>query len=413
MRRRAKQILGWCHGGILLSVLAPVLYALFIQGEMVYDMKRVWLLNLLILAVIAGTDLLMERCRGMGMYLFWSILCVTAVNAAAWKIRGITGEGDMDIGLGVAVILGLESFVVYVERILIRLHDKRNVDRQEENPDWQPRQSILTHPRAAYLLILLFAYGVGKFCNNPPLCNIIMGLLPLYLCGTLLYCYLEETQEYLFLNKRVCNLSGRRLYGINGSICLMFLAGIICLGIVSGVLSEYRNHRDIRGLFQKEVDMDEMPTEQLWEELNLYSDREDGILCFMEPEDKEPPAWMKYLEQGLAVLGVSMAALLGICGFHRISRLFRETFDENGDVVENLQEEKEAVQSRKPLRTGRKNLTQTERIRRQYRRTIRKYRKEPPGRHETPYEMETYAGIADTEEGKRLHEIYERVRYHR
>ena len=118
----------------------------------------------------------------------------------------------------------------------------------------------------------------------------------------------------------------------------MFLAGIICLGIVSGVLSEYRNHRDIRGLFQKEVDMDEMPTEQLWEELNLYSDREDGIFCFMEPEDKEPPVWMKYLEKGLAVLGVSMAALLGICGFHRISRLFRETFDENGDVVENLQE---------------------------------------------------------------------------
>ncbi len=45
MRKRTKQILGWCHGGILLSVLAPVLYALFIQGEMVYDMKWVWLLK--------------------------------------------------------------------------------------------------------------------------------------------------------------------------------------------------------------------------------------------------------------------------------------------------------------------------------------------------------------------------------
>lgn len=413
MRRRMKQILGWCHGGILLSVLAPVLYALFIQDEVVYDIKRVWFLNLLILAVIVSTDLLMERCRGMGMYLFWSVLCVTAVNTAAWKIRGITGGGDMDIGMGVAVILGLESFIVYVERILIRLHDKRDVDRQEENPDWQPRQSILTHPRAAYLLILLFAYGVGKFCNNPPLCNIIMGLLPLYLCSTLFYCYLEETQEYLFLNKRVCNLSGRRLYGINGSICLMFLAGIVCLGIVSGVLSEYRNHQDIRGLFQKEVNMDETPTEQFWEELNLYPDGGDGMPYFMEMEVKEPPVWMKYLEKGLAVLGLCMAALLGIHGFRRMSRLFRDTFDENGDVVENLQEEREEVQKMKSLRTGRKNLTETERIRRQYRRMIRKYRKDPPGQHETPYEMETYAGIADTEEGKRLHEIYEQVRYHR
>lgn len=135
MRRRTKQILGWLHSGILLSVLSPILYALFIRGEIVYDMKKVWFCNLWILVVIVVTDLLLERCRRMGVYLFWSVLCTAAVNAVIWKIRGIVGVQDKDIGIGVAVILGLESFMVYGERLMIRLHHKRLADRWEENPD--------------------------------------------------------------------------------------------------------------------------------------------------------------------------------------------------------------------------------------------------------------------------------------
>lgn len=414
MRRRTKQILGWLHSGILLSVLSPILYALFIRGEIVYDMKKVWFCNLWILVVIVVTDLLLERCRRMGVYLFWSVLCTAAVNAVIWKIRGIVGVQDKDIGIGigVAVILGLESFMVYGERLMIRLHHKRLADRWEENPDWQPRQSILTCPQTIYSLVLVFAYGVGRFCNNPPLCNLVIGLLPVYLCVALFYCYLERTQEYLFLNKRVCNLSKRRLYGINGSICLMILAGIVCLGIFSGVMSRYRNHQDIRGFFQKEVDSEE-PPEQMWEGFAKFPEIENSLPYILETERKEPPAWMKDLEKILAVLAAAMAAFLGAYGLGRVSRLFRETFDENGDVVEDLTEEKEAVEKIRLLGVGRKKKTERERIRRQYRRTIRRHRKEQPGRHETPYEIESHAGIAGTEEGKQLHEAYERVRYQR
>lgn len=94
--------------------------------------------------------------------------------------------------------------------------------------------------------------------------------------------------------------------------------------------------------------------------------------------------------------------------------LFRETYDENGDLVEDLEEEETNVEriSLRPVHGGRGRLTEAERIRRQYRRTIRRYRKEQPGCYETPYEIEAGAGIADTEEGQRLHQLYERMRYH-
>lgn len=408
--RRLKQILEWGHGGILLSVLAPILYGVFVQ-ETVYHMEKVWLLNLLIFPVIAGTDLLAERCRRISAYLFFSILCIFVVNMASWKLHGLAGtEAAMDIGIGVAVTLALESFLIFIERILIRLHGKRSLNRQENDPDWRPRQSILTRPQAVYAVVFVFAYGVGKYCNNPVLCDISLGILPVYLCVALFYCYLAETEEYLFLNKRVCNLPRKRFYGISGSICLIFLSGILCLGILSGAVAGYRSYSDIRDLLKGQTDVSGVLPIQFWEELESGAGWENEMTYLMDMEIRETPAWMKMFEKGLAVAAVLLVILLGIYGFRRISRRFRETFDENGDVVEELEEEETASRVM-PVHVIRGKLTEAERIRRQYRRTIRQHRKEPPGLHESPYEIESGAGIADTEEGRQLHDVYERVRY--
>lgn len=413
MIKRAKKILGWCHGGILLSVIAPALYGLVVQKEVVYDMGRVWIINLLIFFVIAGTDLLMARCRRMSLYLFLSMICVAVVNVAAWKLHGLVGEKEsMDIGIGVAVILLLESAVVFVERLQIRLHDKRKLDRQEKNPDWRPRQSMLMYPQVIYVLLLVFVYGIGKFCNNPPLCNITIGLIPVYLCTAFFYGYLDETQEYLFLNKRVCNLPQRRLYGIGGSMCLVFMAGIMCMGILAGLMAGYRNYQDIRGLFKRETDILEVPPQQSWEEPAIWPEDVDEMLYRMDMEVKEPSAFVKTLEKAMAAAAVILVVLLCIYGLRKIAVLFRDTYDENGDLVENLEAGEEITERIRKARFSRREMTESEQIRRQYRRKIRQYRKDLPGRYETPYEIELGAGIADTEEGKRIHEAYERVRYY-
>lgn len=415
MRKRVKQILGWGHAGCILSMAAPVLYGLVIQEEAEYEMVWVWLLNLLVLLVVAGTDLLVERCRRMEPYLFFSVSCAAAVNLIVWKLHGLAGgRGVTDMGIGVAVIVALESVLVFVERILIRLYDKKRVDRQEKNPDWQPRQSMLTDPQVIYMLVFVLAYGVGKFCNNPLLGNIAVGLAPVYLCIAFLYRYLEKTEEYLFLNHRVCNLPKRRLYGINGGICLAFLSGIVCVGIFAGAMAGYRNYQDIRDLLKGRVDIFGGPPAQLWEELSIMPVEREEMPFGMEMEVKEPPAWMKTLEKVMTGGIILLIALLGVYGLRQMAGLFRETYDENGDLVEDLEEEETNVEriSLRPVHGGRGRLTEAERIRRQYRRTIRRYRKEQPGCYETPYEIEAGAGIADTEEGQRLHQLYERMRYH-
>ena len=52
-------------------------------------------------------------------------------------------------------------------------------------------------------------------------------------------------------------------------------------------------------------------------------------------------------------------------------------------------------------------------VRRRYRRTILQYRKEAPGISETPSEMESAAGLEDSDDMKALHAEYEKVRYGR
>ena len=92
---------------------------------------------------------------------------------------------------------------------------------------------------------------------------------------------------------------------------------------------------------------------------------------------------------------------------------FRQSVDENGDKIEEIENEKisykeEIIEFFK----GHKADSESERIKRQYRKTIRKHRKEQPQPYETPTEIEIKAGLAEDSDMKILHKKYEEVRYY-
>ena len=82
--------------------------------------------------------------------------------------------------------------------------------------------------------------------------------------------------------------------------------------------------------------------------------------------------------------------------------------DDNGDKIEDLGEN--AGERRAP-RALRETDIETVRIRRLYKRTIRKHRRDRPAPYETPAEMEEKAGLANDTAMRTLHADYERVRY--
>lgn len=54
---------------------------------------------------------------------------------------------------------------------------------------------------------------------------------------------------------------------------------------------------------------------------------------------------------------------------------------------------------------------EAQRIRRKYRKTIRKHRKDRPAPYESPAEIEALAGLEQDEQMQKLHVQYETVRY--
>ena len=79
------------------------------------------------------------------------------------------------------------------------------------------------------------------------------------------------------------------------------------------------------------------------------------------------------------------------------------------DRIESLDEEDVEVVYSFERRRGK--APGDHKIRKAYRKFIRKHREDTPEVFETPHEIEVAAGVVHTAEAKQLHEAYERVRY--
>ncbi len=90
---------------------------------------------------------------------------------------------------------------------------------------------------------------------------------------------------------------------------------------------------------------------------------------------------------------------------------FRNSRDENGDIIEEIKD-KEKSDREEMLERGRRHTdSAAEKIKRRYRKMIRKHRKDRPAPFESPAEIEERAGLRDDEEMQVLHRAYEGVRY--
>jgi len=139
---------------------------------------------------------------------------------------------------------------------------------------------------------------------------------------------------------------------------------------------------------------------------------------FVPPDEIQPTEEWKYawVFQAVSYAVLALCAFFGIRAVIRMLRgifdEFRDAEDENGDISITLEngDLAERLTKRKAERYA---DSPRERIRREYRRAIRKARKELPHASETPTEIEIEAGLADNAAMQDLHVRYEEARYGR
>ncbi len=407
LRILIKKSTGWLHATLIMALIAPLLYALGAERQDTIG-QTLYLKCLLIAFPIVVTDFAITKCRSLFSYLIISALTFAATGMAGWTIAGSMRESIMFWGY-MLLLLGETVFVI-ISRIVSRLQKKEAEEAARgEDTSFRPAHDALREPSFLVLLYFMAVYTVALNLDNPPVCNTALFSAILYTPVTFLYHYICETENYLFLHKRTCNLPSKRIYGIgNGMLALFLLLFLLILLPVLFTISG-RHYRDLRKWTAPiDIDFTELPTERM-----EGSPGEDPMAALMAEygEPKPTPRWLillSYIMEAFVFLSIIILLVKSIIStFHA----FRASKDENGDIVEELEDTDDVRKIALPAR--RRKLSERERIRKEYRKTIRRNRKDRPAASESPLEIEKNAGIADQKDIQELHRNYELARYGR
>lgn len=406
MRKFIKISAGWIHTTLIFAIITPVIYAFFI-GDQAAVTPWLYLKCLIIFFPVVITDFAADRCRHLMSYLTFSALTFTATGAAAYSLSASLHDGALRLGY-LLPVLGESAFII-INRLAARLRKK--TDREAASiadPTFYPFYDILKEPSFLSLLYFGAAYIFAANFNSPSVCNIALFSSIVYVPVTFLYRYVEETEQYLSMNKRTCNLPSKRIYAIGGGILALYLLILMILTLPSLFTISHRQYRDLRELT---VDL-EIDYTEIMQEHNLEPAGEDFTAAMLAEygEPTPPPWWVNFIFYSIAVLIFIVLAIALMRKIYAVFQDFLISIDENGDIVEKLQDTAEDMQKIK-IPTGRRRLSEKEQIRKKYRKMIRRHRKDRPAIYESPAEIEDKAGIAKTVETLALHTQYEQARY--
>ena len=406
MRIAAKKTAEWIHATLILAIIMPLLYSFSAEQPDIIG-QHLYFKCLVIILPIVATDVAVSKCRSLFSYLISGVIILAVTVAAAWTAAGRLHRSPI-LWAYLVVLIGETVFLV-ITRIVERIRRKRDKDASMgEDPSWRPSFDSMRSPSFAVVIFFVVVYALALNLNNPAVCNAALFSGTLYTVITFVHQYVSATETYLSLNKRTCNIPSKRIYGIgNGMLAIFFLLLIIVLLPALFTISN-RHYHDLR----KSTALIKFDFPELETQFEQTSPEEDPMQALIE-QYGEPRPTPKFLIALLYVLEAVIFLFLIAALIKTIIdtfRTFREAADENGDIVEELKNTDEAVKVKR-TRISRRKLSDRERVRKEYRKYIRRYRKERPARHESPAEIEKNAGIAESEECKELHRHYELARY--
>ena len=409
--RRVRILLECVHPVFLLALLCPFFYTLY-RERVDRQILPFYLIGTLLLISITGSRAAAEKAKSFGRYL---LSCAISGGITVLAVKILSSRflsGPLKVAVLTETIIGIVLFSAGAARIRVR--EKRRQRAKELNDiSWEENEGVLEKPRIVFLLWFLIVYLAGLLCHCPVTCNLafLSGLLYLLL----LFCYLrlEAFQKYQSEISGIANVPMRKINRISMGMLLLFLLAVLLLSIPSLFTISSRPYMDLR--FREE--QVSFPKDEMWPGWLLEPGFGDADELAMVLEGMTAgnelvlPAWAGYLGN---VFFAAVFLLVCLALFRLIFAWFLEfrgVLEENRDTAERLEED-----FSRRLRSFRgrffpRRSTEREKIRRLYRRTIRKYRKDLPKNSETPVEIEAKTEFPDDFQVRELHEQYEWARY--
>ena len=409
IRKRIKRSLEWLHVFLFFSVISPLIY-MGDSGRDPQQLYQIYFLGYILLLPVVGIMSASRKCRKLLQYLLIVVCIYFAVSFGAGQLGAWYLDEIADlIYVGCTKICTLViAFLAFAMRIYVA---QRKEAKEIGDASWVEAEIRLDKPNklVSMWFIVVYVYALNMAC--PQVCNITLYSTLAYLLLAVAYEFTDKTEDYLKINEGACkvkNIPYKRIYGIGKffllvNLCLLLLTIIPAMLTING-----REYRDIRtNSFKKEGIVEQTTIVQPPLEIPDFEPLEQQV-----EEEPRNQLLIKIIDTILYSMSVITAIVIVLLFLNLVRRelaKFSQSVQEEDDIVELLEvpDAEESIFAKKMAW----RRSEEDKVRRMYRKFIRKHRKDRPAIYETPTEIEMAAGVADTAEGKTLHEQYELARY--
>ncbi|MCM1257075.1 MAG: hypothetical protein NC307_04400 [Roseburia sp.] len=397
---RSLKIMGYIHATLIFALIIPFLYA--VAG--LSDPAGSGVLYIKCLLVLVPVIIADRAAKGTKYLTVYLVICA-ALIAGVWGIAALFYPSEAYV---ICYCIGMSAEIFCIAFMRLRGRLKESPRRKESDPLAAKEEEFLDTPSLAFLWYFVVVYVLGIFLMSKALCDMAFYSAIVYLFLALFVTYFRETRSYLDMNKRVKGIPKRRLYGI-GFFMLLIFCVLLLTGILPSVfLAKQRQYIDVSRWFDG---MSFAPVE--FPEFEGSSSDDMSMMEMMYGDEPVPePSQFLNILFGVITFACMLAFAYGILlAVRRVFKDFRNGQDENGDIIEEIPDKEKSDREEMLVRGRRPAGSETERIKRRYRKMIRKHRKDRPAPHESPAEIEEGAGLKDDEQMQQLHKAYEEVRY--
>lgn len=411
MLGRCLKVMEYLHVTLFFAMYVPLAYAVTEWSDPA-GTGVLYLKCLLIVVPVIVMERVAKKVKSVVLYFVVCVLLLAGVGGITGLIAYLTGEKGYfeSYEICYCALMLTATFFIEIKRFADRV---KAAKWKREEPLAAEVISFFDYPTSSLVWYFVVFYLLGLCLNAKLLCDIAFYNAILYTFLALFYEFFGATKSYLELNKRTRGIPKRRLYGISFSMLLIF-AALLFVGMMPSVfMAGQRQYTNIRDWFAG-VELMPFEYESGAGVQQVSSDWAD--MMELLNDGKPAPEPSKLAGAILWVIGTVcvLVFLYGIfCVIKQVLQDFRNSHDENGDIIEELEDDQVLRQKEKNMnRKGLRGVeSEAERIRRRYRKMIRKHRKERPAPHESPAEIEEYAGLKNDGQMRQLHRQYEEVRY--
>ena len=375
-------VIGWLHCALIFAPIYTLLRQ-YIIGELSRsDVIHDYLMGLLIIIPVAISWYACKYLKNIGLYILVSAACIYITFLIFGKLVMIVPPL-------------LVCFLRFYNRML------------EDRPP-----SFLDTPGYAGVALIFIPAAISV--TDPKMSSAFQMMSLIYMAIYFLLCFvhhgIERIDRYVTVNTDMRNMPARRIVRISSAVLaalFLIFAVILLPALFSTDINVRYTPPEKEAVSQPEIEM-EQPEIEGGEvpEINLQE---------LYPEKQRHPIFEAIVQffEILVAIAIVIIAIIGLVYFILyLMRRFNSTFDDRGDLVENLQEDDlEAVHLTKPKSDTPRIFDRSPNatIRRKYRKTILRASKIRPSAWMTPTEAEENADL--TGQIDTLHNLYIKARY--